>query len=133
MSRLTCKVWGIQSMRGACVSRHPVDCVKHHHPHFYCYHHYNQRHHHYHHQHHQHRNTMCTQDRDRYVSGDYRFRNGYCKSNPRKMVQVSGPFLMPEEEQKGDALHSCVGHQCKDVDCTVRACMELWRGCALTV
>lgn len=24
----------------------------------------------------------------RYVSGDYRFRNGYCKSNPRKMVQM---------------------------------------------
>ncbi len=24
----------------------------------------------------------------RYVSGDYRFRNGYCRSNPRKMVQV---------------------------------------------
>ncbi|KAG8382086.1 hypothetical protein BUALT_Bualt05G0039900 [Buddleja alternifolia] len=25
-------------------------------------------------------------DRDRYVQGDYRFRYGYCKSNPRKMV-----------------------------------------------
>lgn len=24
----------------------------------------------------------------RYVSGDFRFRNGYCRSNPRKMVQV---------------------------------------------
>ena len=24
----------------------------------------------------------------RYVSGDFRFRNGYCKSNPRKMVQM---------------------------------------------
>lgn len=24
----------------------------------------------------------------RYVTGDYRFRNGYCKHNPRKMVQA---------------------------------------------
>jgi serine/threonine-protein kinase RIO1 len=27
-------------------------------------------------------------DRDRYVQGDYRFRNGYCKHNPRKMVKT---------------------------------------------
>jgi RIO kinase 1 len=27
-------------------------------------------------------------DRDRYVSGEYRFRHGYNKSNPRKMVKV---------------------------------------------
>jgi len=27
-------------------------------------------------------------DRDRYVSGDYRFRRGYSQSNPRKMVQT---------------------------------------------
>jgi len=26
-------------------------------------------------------------DRDRYVQGDFRFRNGYSKHNPRKMVQ----------------------------------------------
>ncbi|KAG1667555.1 hypothetical protein FOA52_014635 [Chlamydomonas sp. UWO 241] len=31
---------------------------------------------------------LVFKDRDRYVSGDYRFRNGYCKSNPRKMVQM---------------------------------------------
>jgi hypothetical protein len=24
----------------------------------------------------------------RYVTGDFRFRNGYCRSNPRKMVKV---------------------------------------------
>lgn len=30
---------------------------------------------------------MC-RDRDKYVSGDYRFRNGYSKSNPRKMVKM---------------------------------------------
>jgi len=31
---------------------------------------------------------LVFKDRDRYVSGDFRFRNGYCKSNPRKMVKV---------------------------------------------
>ncbi|KAJ3224934.1 protein kinase rio1 [Clydaea vesicula] len=31
---------------------------------------------------------LVFKDRDRYVSGEYRFRNGYCKSNPRKMVKV---------------------------------------------
>ncbi|KAG2443598.1 hypothetical protein HXX76_001949 [Chlamydomonas incerta] len=31
---------------------------------------------------------LVFKDRDRYVSGDYRFRNGYCKSNPRKMVKM---------------------------------------------
>jgi RIO kinase 1 len=31
---------------------------------------------------------LVFKDRDRYVSGEYRFRNGYCKSNPRKMVQT---------------------------------------------
>lgn len=27
-------------------------------------------------------------DRDKYVTGEFRFRHGYCKSNPRKMVKV---------------------------------------------
>ena len=31
---------------------------------------------------------LVFKERDRYVSGEYRFRNGYCKSNPRKMVKV---------------------------------------------
>jgi hypothetical protein len=31
---------------------------------------------------------LVFKDRDRYVSGEYRFRNGYCKSNPRKMVRT---------------------------------------------
>jgi RIO kinase 1 len=31
---------------------------------------------------------LVFKDRDIYVSGEYRFRNGYCKSNPRKMVKV---------------------------------------------
>ena len=31
---------------------------------------------------------MVFKDRERYVEGEFRFRRGYCKSNPRKMVQV---------------------------------------------
>jgi RIO kinase 1 len=31
---------------------------------------------------------LVFKDRDRYVSGEHRFKNGYCKSNPRKMVKV---------------------------------------------
>eukprot|EP00808_Paulinella_micropora_P003371 g80114.t1 len=31
---------------------------------------------------------LVFKDRDRYVSGDYRLKNGYSKSNPRKMVKV---------------------------------------------
>ncbi|KAF9582357.1 Serine/threonine-protein kinase RIO1 [Lunasporangiospora selenospora] len=31
---------------------------------------------------------LVFKDRDRYVSGEYRFRHGYNKSNPRKMVKV---------------------------------------------
>lgn len=27
-------------------------------------------------------------DRDKYVNGEFRFRHGYCRSNPRKMVRV---------------------------------------------
>ena len=31
---------------------------------------------------------MVFKDRDKYVSGEYRYRHGYCRSNPRKMVKV---------------------------------------------
>lgn len=31
---------------------------------------------------------LVFKDRDRYVAGDWRFRNGYCRSNPRKMVRT---------------------------------------------
>lgn len=31
---------------------------------------------------------LVFRDRDRYVSGEHRFRHGYCKSNPRKMVKT---------------------------------------------
>lgn len=31
---------------------------------------------------------LVFKDRDRYVTGEFRFRNGYCKNNPRKMVKL---------------------------------------------
>ena len=31
---------------------------------------------------------LVFKDRDKYVSGEFRFRSGYCKSNPRKMVRT---------------------------------------------
>lgn len=31
---------------------------------------------------------MVFKDRDRYVEGEFRFRRGYCSSNPRKMVSM---------------------------------------------
>lgn len=31
---------------------------------------------------------LMFKDRDKYVTGEYRFRHGYCKSNPRKMVRT---------------------------------------------
>ena len=31
---------------------------------------------------------LVFKDRDKYVSGEHRFRNGYCRSNPRKMVKT---------------------------------------------
>jgi hypothetical protein len=34
--------------------------------------------------------VLVFKDRDRYVTGDYRFRAGYCRSNPRKMVKARG-------------------------------------------
>eukprot|EP00965_Chrysotila_dentata_P197309 6178112-Pleurochrysis_carterae.AAC.3 len=32
--------------------------------------------------------VLTFKDRDRYVSGEFRFRHGYCRSNPRKMVRM---------------------------------------------
>ncbi|KAG8133299.1 putative Serine-threonine-protein, partial [Naja naja] len=31
---------------------------------------------------------LMFKDRDKYVSGEFRFRHGYCKGNPRKMVRT---------------------------------------------
>ncbi|KAK9839008.1 hypothetical protein WJX74_007754 [Apatococcus lobatus] len=46
---------------------------------------------------------LVFKDRDRYVTGDFRFRTGYCKSNPRKMVKA-----WAEKERRNLArIHSC--------------------------
>lgn len=44
---------------------------------------------------------------DRYVSGEYRFRNGYCRSNPRKMVKT-----WAEKEMRNLKRLSTVGVPC---------------------
>lgn len=31
---------------------------------------------------------LVFKDRDKYVSGEFRFRRGYCRHNPRKMVRT---------------------------------------------
>ena len=31
---------------------------------------------------------LIFKDRERYVTGEFRFRKGHCKSNPRKMVKL---------------------------------------------
>ncbi len=31
---------------------------------------------------------LVFKDRDKYVTGEFRFRHGYCKHNPRKMVRT---------------------------------------------
>jgi RIO kinase 1 len=31
---------------------------------------------------------LVFKDRDKYVSGEFRFRNGHCKSNPRKLIKL---------------------------------------------
>jgi RIO kinase 1 len=32
--------------------------------------------------------VLVFKDRDRYINGEFRFRHGYCKSNPRKMISL---------------------------------------------
>ena len=46
---------------------------------------------------------LVFKDRDKYVSGEFRFRNGYCRSNPRKMVRT-----WAEKEMRNlTRIHSC--------------------------
>jgi hypothetical protein len=46
---------------------------------------------------------LVFKDRDRYVTGDFRFRAGYCRSNPRKMVKVRGGVEGGGGGQRGQA------------------------------
>lgn len=50
---------------------------------------------------------LVFKDRDRYVSGEFRFRKGYCKSNPRKMVK-----LWAEKEMRNYSRLYAAGIRC---------------------
>ncbi|KAL5725502.1 non-specific serine/threonine protein kinase [Ranunculus cassubicifolius] len=50
---------------------------------------------------------LVFKDRDRYVQGDYRFRHGYCKHNPRKMVKT-----WAEKERRNLARLKTYGIRC---------------------
>ena len=57
------------------------------------------------------KSTILTfKNRDRYVQGEYRWRHGYCKSNPRKMVQ-----MWAEKEMRNLKRLVTAGIKCPDV------------------
>ncbi|XP_024024900.1 serine/threonine-protein kinase RIO1 [Morus notabilis] len=51
--------------------------------------------------------VLVFKDRDRYVQGDYRFRHGYCRHNPRKMVKT-----WAEKEMRNLLRLKAAGIQC---------------------
>ena len=56
------------------------------------------------------KSTILTfKNRDRYVQGEYRWRHGYCKSNPRKMVQ-----MWAEKEMRNLKRLVAAGIKCPD-------------------
>lgn len=52
---------------------------------------------------------LVFKDRDRYVTGEFRFRRGYCKSNPRKMVK-----LWAEKEMRNLVRFNQAGIRCPE-------------------
>ncbi|XP_012589638.1 PREDICTED: serine/threonine-protein kinase RIO1 isoform X2 [Condylura cristata] len=52
---------------------------------------------------------LVFRDRDRYVSGEFRFRHGYCKGNPRKMVRT-----WAEKEMRNLVRLSAAGIPCPE-------------------
>ena len=55
---------------------------------------------------------LAFKDRERYVTGDYRYTRGYCKSNPRKMVR-----MWAEKEARNLARLAGAGIACPTVRC----------------
>lgn len=51
---------------------------------------------------------LVFKDRDKYVSGEYRYRHGYCRSNPRKMVKVRSVSRVPRPVYRAPC-HAGVG------------------------
>lgn len=97
---------------------------------------------------------LTFKDRDKYVSGEYRFRHGYCKSNPRKMVRtwaekemrnlcrmyknglpVPNPILLKSHV----LVMTFVGTdgfpapKLKDVDLSTSKARELYRDCVILI
>lgn len=95
---------------------------------------------------------LVFKDRDKYVSGEFRFRSGYCRHNPRKMVatwaekekrnllrmeKANLPVPKPIELRSHVLLMSFCGHngwpapKLKDVDLTAALACELYRECVV--
>jgi hypothetical protein len=87
---------------------------------------------------------LVFKDRDRYVTGDFRFRAGYCRSNPRKMVKVGrgrqgsgGGVLVPAARRRSAGLErgpNVAGRvRVCTYACSMRVCAYLPRcACART-
>lgn len=95
---------------------------------------------------------LVFKDRDKYVSGEYRFRNGYCRSNPRKMVRTWAEKEMRNLVRMQNAqlnvpepivlrshvlVMSFIGNdgwpspKLKDVELTVSSARSLYRECII--
>ncbi|VDI38889.1 RIO kinase 1 [Mytilus galloprovincialis] len=54
---------------------------------------------------------LVFKDRDKYVSGEFRFRHGYCKHNPRKMVQTWAEKEMRNLIRTNPTKEPCFGYE----------------------
>ena len=97
---------------------------------------------------------LIFKDRDRYVTGEYRFRHGYCRHNPRKMVRTwaekemrnlvrlhSAGLPVPEPKllKSHVLLMTFLGKdgwpakKLKDVDISTSKACQLYRDCVLMI
>lgn len=97
---------------------------------------------------------LTFRDRDKYVSGEFRFRHGYCKSNPRKMVRTwaekemrnlcrmyknSLPVPNPILLKSHVLVMTFIGTdgfpapKLKDVDLSTSKARELYRDCVILI
>ncbi|GLH03723.1 Serine/threonine-protein kinase RIO1 [Gryllus bimaculatus] len=95
---------------------------------------------------------MIFKDREKYVSGEFRFRNGFCKHNPRKMIRTwaekeirnlsrlhSAGIVVPQPIllRSHVLLMQFVGHngwpapKLKDADLTTSRACKLYRECVI--
>ncbi|KAK6634112.1 hypothetical protein RUM44_004720 [Polyplax serrata] len=97
---------------------------------------------------------LIFKDRDRYVTGEYRFRHGYCRHNPRKMVKTwaekemrnlvrlhSAGLPVPEPKllKSHVLLMAFLGkdgwpaRKLKDVDLSTSKACQLYRDCVMMI